>query len=165
MTFKPKLINHGTLPEVATLKAVVSGCTAIDGATETPFAGRVIVKLKATSNNCGDKFSDDANQTKAVPETVAWKASPKIAKSATTFGVADVVTVGTGAAEQVQMSFGGSGTTGTGSYPGTDGGASSTATFMTTGTVGNKIAAGCTSSSKSKPISKVTLGSIQITDS
>ena len=141
MSFRPPLTDGGTRPEVATLRADLGACS-VRGGNSTPRDSLVTLSLNVSSNNCA-RFSDDANQTKKTNhETLKY--GTKYRQTKVTFPGTTATTPHGGSGKQLALNFGGSGTTATGSYVGDDGGALSTATFVTTGTTGNLVAVGCT---------------------
>jgi hypothetical protein len=160
MTFRPPLTYGGTNPEVAFLRADLGKCSVSGG--KAPRDDFVTLHLNVSSNNCAGTFADDANTTNATnTETMSWKPRKNNPKTIVHFPGTTATTTGSGSGEQLKLSFGGPGTSASGSFVGNDNGASSTATFVTTGSNGNALAVGCTKGTK---IGKVALGFVQITD-
>jgi hypothetical protein len=115
--FDPPLKSGGTAPEVLTGRVTVDDCTAKGGAK--PRSGKATIVISAAANTCTTLESGTT-----VPITFVVKWSKDGTSSITFPGFTPV------AAATAGFSLGGAGTTVSGSYPGSDAGASSTATVV-----------------------------------
>ena len=114
--FSPPLTLAGTGgSEVVTAKTTLTNCTATGG--KTPKKGTTISTSTDATNGCVAVLQGAA---KSVTLTTKWSPG-SIAPSVGTFPPA------TTSGDPATIKFGGPGTTGTGSYPGSDSGKSSTA--------------------------------------
>jgi len=132
--FDPPLEDNGTSAEVASLKIAVTRCRA-SGSGATPHRGKAVAALPTATNSCADVTSVGFRGTSL---DVKWSPT-SIGHSAIDFAA---FTPLPGA--KVALAAGGAGTTVVGSYPGTDVGASSTATMSTTMSTA-QLAAACRS--------------------
>ncbi|HYA68317.1 MAG TPA: hypothetical protein VED63_06265 [Acidimicrobiales bacterium] len=114
--FNPPLTSGGSSAEAAALRIAVKGCKASGGGL-TPHVGKGFVVLTTTTNNCDDLTS---GEIRGVALVIRWSPT-KIGDSTLAFPGFTPVAGG-----KVGLSAGGAGTTVSGSYAGTDGGASST---------------------------------------
>jgi len=136
VTFNPPLIDGGTSPEVVLAQVTLSGCVGADGAL-SPDTGYGTVSLISPSNDCSSLESGGAPISSSL--AVGW--------SPTTLGTSSVVFPGFSLSSDGNAGFslGGAGTTVSGSYPGADAGASTTATASSS-LSGGQIGAACASS-------------------
>ncbi|HYA68385.1 MAG TPA: hypothetical protein VED63_06610, partial [Acidimicrobiales bacterium] len=132
VTFNPPLTDGGTSPEVALAQVTIGGCVGADGAT-TPDAGYGTVSLFTSTDDCADLAAGGAPIATSL--AVGW--------SPTTLGTSSIDFSGFSLSPSggAGFSLGGSGTTVSGSYPGEDGGASTTATAVATLSTADIIAA------------------------
>jgi hypothetical protein len=128
--FNPPLFTTATSSsETVTVKSTVTGCTTAGGGL-TPKKGSNAVTSSFSSNGCAAVLEGAAKS-----QTITTKWAPgTIAPSVVTFPPPKSTT------SPITITYGGAGTTGTGSYLGSDSGASSTVTIDIAGTVASLTA-------------------------
>jgi hypothetical protein len=120
VVFKPPLTASGGSAETDTINIVVTGCTASAGSSASPTKGRVTGQLPTPSNSCASLITN----TSPIHLKVVW--SPK--KDGQTAGTFSGFTLLLTPTLGFSLPNTGGGVTANGSYTGSDGGASSTAT-------------------------------------
>lgn len=146
ITFKPPLVNNGSAPETSTAKITESGCT--DTSTNLPAGTVVTGSVKTTLSN-GSSTDSCTSLLTSSSESLPVKWSGKSGKtkvgiepSVVAFSGYNVVSNSKGD-EGFQLPGNGSGGSGTasatGSFTGTDGGASSSAVVYSTSTAGQLL--------------------------
>jgi len=136
VTFSPPLVDGGTSSEVVLAQVALSGCVGADGAT-TPDSGYGTVSLVSPTNDCSSLES--GGEVVSTPLAVGW--------SPGALGTSSVVFPGFSLSSngEAGISLGGEGTTVSGSYPGDDQGASTTASGFSSMSL-DQIGAACSSS-------------------
>ena len=131
LTFRPPLTSAGGRAGVVGINAKVSGCTA-SGGGKAPTKGTATGSLSLASNSC----SELASPPPGLAVTIVGKWSPgTITKTTVTF-----TNFKTSLTPVVAFSVGGTGTSGSGSYMGTDNGAVSKATVTSNETLSQALA-------------------------
>jgi hypothetical protein len=133
VTFNPPLTDGGTSPEVALAQVTLTGCVGADGAT-SPDAGYGTVSLFTPTDDCASL--DSGGAPIATSLAVGWSPTT-LGTSAIGFSGFSLLSNG-----DAGFSLGGAGTSVSGSYPGDDAGASTTATAFSTMSTA-EIAAAC----------------------
>jgi hypothetical protein len=128
--FSPALTVAGGASETITSKTTLTGCKATGGVS--PSKGTTSVTTVDPSNACQAVLEGAAK-----PETLTTKWSPGTIEPSVVSFPAPKSSEG----PPITFSLGGSGTTGTGSYMGTNGGATSSATVDIEGTVASLTSA------------------------
>jgi len=146
--FNPPLKTDGTSPEVTNVNVTARDCKAHDGGA-TPHTGKGTEAFSGT-NDCATLESGDDTPASF---SVEWSSGD----GESTIAFAGFSTLTTGKAG---FSVGGIGTEVSGSYPGADGGASSTATVISNLTSA-QIASACNGSSGLRSL-KIRSGSLDI---
>ena len=149
MKFDPPLTSAGTSPEVAPLRLVISGCTASGGATPKEGHGSAAIPLH--TNNCSSLTSRSKS-----PITLAIRWSPTTDETSEV-RLAEFAPTKTAA---IGFRLGGSKTTVNGSYPGSNHGASSRATLVSS-TSPSKLASAC-ASTKGLEVLKIVGSSLEL---
>jgi hypothetical protein len=128
LKFAPPLSSKGltTGTETTSIKGTVSGCKVGGGGTVSPTGGKISSKIVSQNGNSCSGFLTGASKT---PEGFTTKWSPGTISPTTSVFPAGTTTGIT--SPDLGFKLGGKGVTETGSYTGTDGGASSTATVLT----------------------------------
>ncbi len=137
---KPSLVTGGTLPTTVTIKGGLSGCTT-NAPGVTSISGSFKGTLTGGTNSCAGLVGPTTN-TGTI--TVKWKATPGLINATSTIQINSGSAVGglfTGLVPAVygQFQLGnppGAALSVSGSFTGGDGGATSTATIITTQDVG-----------------------------
>jgi hypothetical protein len=132
--FSPGLTAAGGKSVKVTSSTTYSSCTATGGGI-SPTKGTEKSTSTASSNGCTAVL-----EAAPTTETFTTKWSPSNIASSTTIFPASAIK---SSESPVSLTYGGTGTTGTGSYTGTDGGAKTTATVVFTQTVAS-ITSACT---------------------
>ena len=136
---KPTLVTGGALPATVKIKGALSGCTT-NAPGVTSITGTFSGTLTGGVNDCASLVGPTTN-TGTI--TIKWKASPALITPVSTVTINSGSAVGglhaLGSASYGQFQLGnppGAALSVTGSFTGGDGGATSTATVVTTQDVG-----------------------------
>jgi hypothetical protein len=133
---KPALVNGGLLPTTVSIKGALSGCTT-NAPGVTSISGSFKGTLTGGTNSCAGLLGPTTNTGTIA---IKWKATPGLIDSTSTVQINSGAAVGglfaglpPGAYGQFQLgSPPGAALSVTGSFTGGDGGATSTATVITT---------------------------------
>lgn len=127
ITFKPPLVTGGSAAETTTIKATLSGCTTGGGSNITKVKGGSVTATTTGTNDCSTVAT-------SRPETLTtkWTSTPAANPTVTSFTGYQLNTSPPG----FTLPGSGNSASGTGSFPGSDGGMSSTATVTVKGLSG-----------------------------
>jgi len=151
ISFNPPLVDPGGAPDAVTGSIRLTHCTA--GKGPTPI--RALAEVRATvEDSCAGILPLDGFEDSSL-DTGIWWGLRSIAPTRVDFaGVSDTTS------KNLELVIGGPNTTATGSYSGSDQGASSTATIMTGETV-DEITKACSSAPGLSKV-KVVGGSLHV---
>jgi hypothetical protein len=141
VTFDPPLVNGGTASDEAKVSVTMGDCVGIDNSTSTPGKGTSSGSL--ATNSCSNLNLSTASGPAATGnllQNLDIKFRKKVEADVTFGGYKQAVGI-----SNFGWSLGGSGTTVTGSDQGSDGGASSTAQYVSNKTAA-QISADCAGS-------------------
>lgn len=136
----PLTAAGGASSETVTTKTTLTQCTVSGTGAKVPSKGTTSTKTTDTSNGCVAVLEAPG---KAGTLTTKW--SPGSIEASVVSGPAPTTTVNPPGHGTITLTYGGAGTTGSGSFPGSDNFASSTAS-ITLGQTEDQITASCSSS-------------------
>lgn len=144
ITFSPPLVPGGTGTSTTTIKVTLTKCTTGGGSNITKVTKGTVTSTSSGSNDCTGSL------TTSKPEslTTTWKSTPSAVPTSTSFSGFNLNT----SPEGFTLPNTGGTASGTGSFGGTDSGASSTATVDIKGLTTKSCALGGTQS-----LSKLTI--------